>query len=165
MTIFPTLLRRSLVLGKTKLMAPPRAITAARLGGSVRTNMYSPMSSYDYDIDPEAIFDEIDTNGDGVISKEQFVEALNRLNYSDLLRIHKAANANMEEKLKTITEIEKNMEALAEANAKKQQAYSNVGNMTGTEIDALFDVSKLKKKEIHTLLGDLRDLINKTMSL
>ena len=159
MTSLPNLFLRQSLLHKSKLSSFRAAAGVTRI--VTRTNMDGGLAGKD--LDPLRIFDEVDTNGDGVISKDEFVQALNRLNYHDLVRTHSAAQSNAEQKLETIAQIEHGMKNLADAHAAKQEAYSNVGMMTGAEIDALFDRSQSHKDEIHTLIGDLRALISKSV--
>jgi hypothetical protein len=120
--------------------------------------MYSPLG-FKEAANIDRIFEEIDTEKNGVISKEEFKAALERMNYYDLLKVHKSVHANLEKKIAVVEKIEKGMVELEAAYEEKQKAYSNVGMMTGAEIDALFDKSKMKKKEVKVSVGELRGLI------
>jgi hypothetical protein len=139
----------------------------ARAGVIVRTNMYSPLSSF-RQVDPEKIFDEIDTDKDGVINKAEFLWALDRLCYTDLVKVHKAAETNLaslEKKLKTVEKMEGDIVELEAAYAEKQNAYNNIGLMTAADIDALFDKSQIKKKDLKDSLGELKSLIAEAHSM
>lgn len=46
------------------------------------------------DSDPMEVFDEIDTNGDGVLSRDEFKIAVEQMNYSDLAKIKKSLARN-----------------------------------------------------------------------
>ena len=131
--------------------------------GSVRSNMYAPLKSIE--ADPDLIFDELDTDGDGFITKEEFRTALSRLSYGEVLKLHEAVHANLEAKLQAVENIERNMKDLNELYEKKKQAYHNVGFMTAAEIDALFDNSKMKKAEVAKNVDQLKGLIGKSRDL
>jgi hypothetical protein len=157
-----TMITATLLARRYLLCAAPRvnSIAAATVGSirastAVAANTSSSTTTAEYaaasallEVKPDIIFDEIDIDQSGVISKEQFVEALNRLNYYELKRVHKVVHANMEHKLKAVDTIEEGLRELAEAHAEKSRAYSNVGMMTACEIDALFDKTRKKKQAI-----------------
>jgi hypothetical protein len=152
-TMFPVI-RRS--LNRSCLL--PTMV--ARAGVIVRTNMYSPISSF-RQVDPEKIFDEIDSL-DGVIDKAEFLWALDQLCYNDLVKVHKAAEAYLaylENKLQTVQKMEGDIVELEAAYAEKQDAYNNIRLMTAADIDALFDKSQMKKKDLKDSLGELKSLI------
>ncbi|KAL7553267.1 hypothetical protein ACHAWF_016522, partial [Thalassiosira exigua] len=128
-------------------------------------DMHQPLTISERD--PMKIFDEIDVNSDGVISREEFKQALERqalerIQYSNLLKVHKAAAANLEAlnaKMGKIEEIEKNLDDLKETNRKKKHAYENVGWMTANDIDALFDDDATQKQNISDNVSDLKKLL------
>jgi hypothetical protein len=112
-------------------------------------------------VDPEKIFDEIDSP-DGVIDKAEFLWALDRLCYSDLVKVHKAAEAYLaylEKKLQTVEKMESDILELEAACVEKQDAYNNIRLMTAADIDALFDKSQMKKENLKDSLGELKSLI------
>lgn len=113
----------------------------------------------------DEIFDEIDADKNGVISKDEFKAALERMSYYDLIKVQQAAHANLEKKLEVVAKIENHMGELEANYEKKQAAYSNVGMMTASEIDALFEESKSKKKDIRTCLEEIKDLVAKAKGL
>lgn len=45
-------------------------------------------------VDPMQVFDQIDTNGDGVLSKDEFRVAVEKMNYDDLLKIKDSLSRN-----------------------------------------------------------------------
>jgi len=128
--------------------------------------MYQPITIAE--ADPMKIFDEIDVNGDGVISREEFQQAVQRMKYSDLLKLHTAAEANLEAlnaKMGKIEEIEKNMDDLKETYRKKKHAYENVGWMNADDIDALFDDAAVQKQTISDNVSDLKKLLDEAKKL
>mmetsp|Transcript_26684 Transcript_26684/g.55881 ORF Transcript_26684/g.55881 Transcript_26684/m.55881 type:complete len:328 (-) Transcript_26684:181-1164(-) len=48
----------------------------------------------DEQADPMEVFDSIDTNGDGVLSRDEFQVAVEKMNYSDLVKIKKSLARN-----------------------------------------------------------------------
>jgi hypothetical protein len=123
--------------------------------------MYNPIK-FDA-IDPDKIFDEIDVTGTGTISREEFKAALSRLRYSDLLKIHEAAEANLralDTKLETLDKIEKDLNELNSISKQKKQAYNNVGFTTAADLDALFDESRLTRKRVHSNVSELKGNIS-----
>lgn len=51
-------------------------------------------SSEDENVSPEEVFHAIDTNNDGVLQKDEFLRAVDMLNYTDLLKIKKSLARN-----------------------------------------------------------------------
>jgi hypothetical protein len=51
-------------------------------------------SSKTQEVDPMEVFDQIDTNGDGVLSKEEFRTAVSLLHFEDLLKIKRSLARN-----------------------------------------------------------------------
>eukprot|EP00567_Pseudictyota_dubia_P017567 CAMPEP_0197451478 /NCGR_PEP_ID=MMETSP1175-20131217/29012_1 /TAXON_ID=1003142 /ORGANISM="Triceratium dubium, Strain CCMP147" /LENGTH=336 /DNA_ID=CAMNT_0042984207 /DNA_START=200 /DNA_END=1210 /DNA_ORIENTATION=+ len=45
-------------------------------------------------VDPMQVFDQIDTNGDGVLSRDEFKVAVEKMNYDDLLKIKDSLSRN-----------------------------------------------------------------------
>jgi hypothetical protein len=126
-------------------------------------SMYNPIK-FD-EIDPDKIFDEIDTKGDGKITRDEFKAALGRLRYSDLMKIHDAAVANMaalDQKLKTLDDIEQDMSDLKNITEKKQQMYNNIGMTTAADLEELFSEAKTKRKRVKENVGKLRGLVDQT---
>jgi hypothetical protein len=130
-------------------------------------SMYDTLGSHKLanpPLDPDYIFDEIDTRGDGVITREEFKAALSKLRYNELLAIHEAAKANLEaihRKMKHLEEIEKDMDELKTLTKQKQDAYNNIGMTTAADLDALFDQSKMKRKNIKSSLSGMKDSLEK----
>ncbi|KAL3907199.1 MAG: hypothetical protein SGILL_008966 [Bacillariaceae sp.] len=125
--------------------------------GRAMMSMYNPIK-FDA-IDPEKIFDEIDVDKNGTISREEFKAALSRLRYSDLMKIHKAAEANLrafDTKLETLEGIEKDLDTLKNIVKQKQKVYNNVGMNTAADIDALFDESKVTRKRLESNVSELK---------
>ena len=146
--------------------AAPRSSNRAISSTAQRLNMYQPITITE--ADPMKIFDEIDVNGDGVISREEFQQAVERMKYSDLLKLHTAAAANLEAldiKMGKIEEIEKNMDDLKETYRKKKHAYENVGWMNANDIDALFDDASFQKQNISDNVSDLKKLVEDAKKL
>ena len=146
--------------------AAPRSSYRAISSTAQRLGMYQPITITE--ADPMKIFDEIDVNGDGVISREEFQQAVERMKYSDLLKLHTAAAANLEAldiKMGKIEEIEKNMDDLKETYRKKKHAYENVGWMNANDIDALFDDASFQKQNISDNVSDLKKLVEDAKKL
>ena len=144
-------------------LARPRILSSVARVGATRTNMYQPLEHNVADIDK--IFDAIDTDGNGSISREEFHDALEQLNFYDLVKIHNVAQVNMEKKMQALDRIQDATEELEKIHVEKQQAYSNVGMMTGAEIDALFDKSKRQKLEVAESVSELRSLLGQVRDL
>ena len=142
---FPTIGRA------TARMLTPRAVTVRAM------SMYNPVK-FDA-VDPDKIFDEIDVSHTGTISREEFKAALSRLRYSDLLKIHEAAEANLkalDNKLGTLEDIEKDLDALKNISNQKQEVYNNVGMTTAADIESLFDESKTTRKRVESNVSELK---------
>lgn len=121
--------------------------------------------------DPMKIFDQMDTNGNGVISRDEFKQAVELMHYSDLLKLHEATKTNLEalsKKIEQIEKIEKGISGLKETYKKKKHAYENVGWMTAGDIDILFDDAARQKEDISCNVQDLKKLLleaKKTLTL
>ena len=123
-------------------------------------SMYGPIKVEQVDLDK--VFDEIDTDHSGTITREEFKAAMGRLRYTDLLKIHDAAHANMEgfeKKLKKLEEIEQDMLELKELTEKKYTAYNNVGMTTAAELEDLFNEAKIKRRRVKSNIGEVKGLI------
>jgi len=148
--------------------AAPRLSSSCRAISSTaqRLNMYQPLTVAE--ADPMKIFDEIDVNGDGAISREEFRQAVERMKYADLLKIHAAAAANLEAlhaKMGKIEEIERNVDDLKETYRKKKHAYENVGWMNANDIDALFEDAAAQKQTMSDNVSDLKKLLDDAKKL
>lgn len=66
-----------------------KTTTSLRASLSTAANNAPPTKSKkdDKHVDPMEVFDQIDTNGDGVLSRDEFSIAVEKLNYQDLLKI------------------------------------------------------------------------------
>lgn len=65
------------------------ALTAARSGSKMSlprclSTVEVESKSKDGAVDPMEVFDSIDTNGDGVLSKEEFQQAVEKMHYVSL---------------------------------------------------------------------------------
>ena len=89
------------------------------------------------------------------------------MKYFDLLKLHTAAEANLEAlnaKMGKLEEIEKNMDELKETYRKKKHAYENVGWMNADDIDSLTDDAAVQKQTISDNVSDLKKLLELTLT-
>eukprot|EP00565_Helicotheca_tamesis_P000912 CAMPEP_0185737540 /NCGR_PEP_ID=MMETSP1171-20130828/30612_1 /TAXON_ID=374046 /ORGANISM="Helicotheca tamensis, Strain CCMP826" /LENGTH=130 /DNA_ID=CAMNT_0028408471 /DNA_START=32 /DNA_END=424 /DNA_ORIENTATION=- len=126
--------------------------------------MTQPMALPD-ETEVDIIFDEVDTDGNGVISREEFKAALEKLNFDDLVKIHNIAKANVSRKLDAVEKMEVRLKELEDAYKVKHRAYNNIGFMTADEIDSLFNKSKRTKKDVKVTLGELKDIVSEVHDL
>eukprot|EP01083_Nonionella_stella_P055506 146398_1 len=78
-------LNRSLI-STARITSGKRAIVARYLSADATANSD--------EADPMEIFDQIDTNGDGVLSKDEFRIAVEKMHYTDLLKIKESVSRN-----------------------------------------------------------------------
>lgn len=108
------------------------------------------------------MFDQIDADHDGAISKQEFLKALESMHYGELIQVHEAAKRNLDalgKKLETIEAIEGHMKDLEAMYEEKHDAYNNIGMTTASDIEFLFSKSRSKKDDIKDSLGELRTLV------
>jgi EF hand len=126
-------------------------------------SMYQPIK-FDA-IDPDKIFDEIDTTGSGTITREEFKATLSRLRQQDLMKIHEAAAANLkaiDAKMEKLNEIEKGMDDLKKISTRKQDVYNNIGMTTAADIDSLFDEAKMTRRRMKNSVAELKGKLSHT---
>ncbi|KAG7342366.1 EF hand domain containing protein [Nitzschia inconspicua] len=126
-------------------------------------SMYNPIK-FDA-VHPDKIFDEIDTTGSGTITRDEFKAALGRLRYSDLLKIHEAAVANLkaiDSKMEKLQEIEQDMMDLKEIAGRKKDVYNNIGMTTAADIDILFDQAKMTRQRLKNNVIELKGQLSQT---
>jgi hypothetical protein len=114
-------------------------------------------------IDPDKIFDEIDTTGSGTITRAEFKAALGNLRYNDLLKVHEAAAANLQvidAKLKKLDE--KGMDDLHEISSRKKDVYNNIGMTTAADLVILFDEAKMTRERMRSSVSDLKGQLSQT---
>ena len=89
------------------------------------------------------------------------------MKYFDLLKLHTAAEANLDAlnaKMGKLEEIEKNTDELKETYRKKKHAYENVGWMHADDIDSLFYDAAVQKLTISDNVSDLKKLLELTLT-
>ena len=120
------------------------------------------------ELDPNKIFDKVDTNQDNMINRDEFLHALESIQYDELLKLHEIAKnnlANLSKKLHTVKLIEKHLQDLENVYEEKQNIYNNVGWETSADIDALFQKSKTSKNDMKDALSELKDLIEEAKTI
>ena len=118
-------------------------------------------------VDPSKAFKDVDDDKDGLISLEQFKNALQELQYNEMKEtqttIHKFMDQQrnrLEKKLDLILYIEEQLLELTETcEAKEDVYYNNVGMTTASDIDVLFAKSALRRKDIQKSINELKGLV------
>ena len=75
------------------ILSASRACSRRKAVAAVVPRLLSSDASRGH-VDPMAVFDSIDTNGDGVLSKEEFSMAVEKMHYTDLLKIKDSLSRN-----------------------------------------------------------------------
>ena len=152
------------VVGKMYAVVPALA-TASSSNNIGRRFVSYTMSE---EMDPNKIFDKVDTNNDEMISRQEFLSALNSIQYDELLKIHEIAKnnlASLSKKLDTVKRIETHLQDLERTYEEKQSIYNNVGWETSADIDALFAKSETSKNDMKGALSELKCLIEEAKDI
>ena len=153
------------VTNVARMYAPAQLATAtATTTTSTRRFVYTMPE----EMNPNKIFDKVDTNNDNFISRDEFLEALGSIQYDELLKIHEIAKNNLQslsKKLDTVNRIETHLQELEQTYDEKQTIYNNVGWETSADIDALFAKSKSTKSEMKDALTELKELIEEAKTI
>ena len=145
-----------------------RVYYAPALAATTTTTSRRLVYTMSEELDPNKIFDKVDTNQDNMINRDEFLHALESIQYDELLKLHEIAKnnlANLSKKLHTVKLIEKHLQDLENVYEEKQNIYNNVGWETSADIDALFQKSKTSKNDMKDALSELKDLIEEAKTI
>jgi hypothetical protein len=116
---------------------------------------------------PRKVFKACDADGDGMISFEEFEQALRQLHYEEIKEMHKtihqvvaAQSKALEKKMELILNIEDQLVELSETCEEKEEVYyNNIGMTTASEIDVLFARSGHGRAAIRRSIAELKGLV------